>query len=1069
VKARPTDDRAVRDRAAEDFDTTFLLEASAGTGKTTVLVNRILGLLASGRTTVDRLVAITFTEKAAGELKLRVREELEGAVPGARGPERERLVRAAADLERAPISTIHAFCSALLKERPFEAGLDPGFAVSADVAGDRTFEETWDRWLDEHLSDGDPVLVRALHLGLKLDQLHTAALRMVAERDLLGRSVPAPPFNPTGLVSEMLATAGRLGRMRSACLDADDGAFKAILALEADAARCARLSGPELESALLGIRVTAHLGSQTKWNPKSACVDVKAELKAMKVRLAGFEAELLAEVAWSLRDRLRTFIAAHGRAKDDKARVDFQDLLLRARDTLAQSLPVRRYFQDRFDHILVDEFQDTDPLQAEIAFLLAEDPTAPPATDWRDVRLRPGKLFVVGDPKQSIYRFRRADLGMYQAVKALIVDGGGEVLELTRNFRTVPSVVAFVNEQFGEIFREPEDPSPLALVPSRDEPEGGGARTVLLPIPRERLPIENTVGALRPVLAKLVAALVQEAVGGRGGSPWTVVDRRTGMPRPARPGDIALLLRKMTPALVGPFEDELRRRGLRYRLVGGKEYYARDEVRALGAVLRAIDNPADRYALVMALRSPFFALSDDELFGFVATGGTLHFLAPVPEAARGADLFRAVFERLTRLHRLRRVAPPSEVIESLFSSTRSLPGFLLRPSGEQRLANLWKILNVARSYEAAGPATLRGLVRFLEGEAQSGREEGDSPVGEEAGAALQILTVHKAKGLEYPIVVVADLLSDRFPGADAILDHAAGEGWLKIGSFKPAGWAEREEWETRQREAEERRLLYVALTRARDHLVLPCFTGERRPGWLDDVLAGVVVPGVEPPLSQRTPTLGGAATVTWWATHELSLDVAAAPGSSLLGTVGGADGDTGFAAQAEDAWVARRAADRARARAAPRTTFSLGQAARSDPDASPSELAAELARTLVLAPLEAVRPAALTHAASRGVADAEAAGLADTVARMLGLPHVAAARRADRVLRAIPWKLGAETGIIDVAYSAGGQWTIIQFDAGDDPAAAGVEARRAKQAFDALAGASAHAYVCGPGGVERNA
>jgi ATP-dependent helicase/nuclease subunit A len=1061
-QARHADDRAARDRAARDFDTTFLLEASAGTGKTTVLVNRILGLLASGRTTIDRLVAITFTEKAAGELKLRVREELERAVSKAAAPERDRMVRAAAELERAPISTIHAFASALLKERPFEAGLDPGFAVSADVAGDRTFEETWDRWLDERLSAGDPVLVRALHLGLKLEQLHTAARRMVAERDLLNRAIPAPPLDAASLVEEIVSTARRLAQVKPACVDSGDGALKAIVALEANAARCARLEGAELERFLLDMKVTAHLGSQNNWKPKTVCAEVKSSLKAVKVHLEAFEGELLAHVAWSLRDRLRTFVDAYGRAKDEKARVDFPDLLLRARDVLARSLPVRRYFQERFDHILVDEFQDTDPLQAEIAFFLAEEPSARPAASWRDVRLRRGKLFVVGDPKQSIYRFRRADLGVYEAVKAHIVNGGGEVLALSRNFRTVPSVIAFVNERFDEIFRDPDDPEPLALVPSRNEPDGGGARTVLLAIPRDRLPIDGSMFALRPVAARLVAALVQRALGEGGSPPWTVVDRRTGETRAAQPGDVAILMRKMTPEVVSPFEDELRRRGLRYRLVGGKEYYARDEVRALGAVLRAIDNPADRYSLVMALRSPFFALSDDDLFGYVATGGTLHFLAPIPEAARGASVFRGVFETLTRLHRLRRVAPPSEVIEDLFARTRSLPGFLLRPGGEQRLANLWKVLDVARSYEAAGPATLRGLVRFLEGEAQSGREEGDSPVGEAAHAAVQILTIHKAKGLEYPIVVVADLLSDRVPGTDVIVDHAAGEGWLRVGSFKPAGWAERDEWEARQREAEEKRLLYVALTRARDHLVLPCFSGERRSGWLDRALAGVVVPGVDPPWGQRGPTVRGGATVTWWDSSALTLDVPPAAGSSLDESVEGTEDDARAGAEEEDAWMARRASDASRAKALPRTALPLEQTAPPDADTPVAQLAASLARTLVLAPKEDVRPAALRYATALGLGEGDAAALAKAVDGMLAQPFIAAARRSDRLLCAIPWKLGSETGVIDVAFLVDGRWTLVQFEGGSRDGEDEIDRRlaAARRAFETLTGAAATAVVC---------
>src|SRR5262249_35332316 len=300
-------------------------------------------------------------------------------------------------------------------------------------------------------------------------------------------------------------------------------------------------------------------------------------------------------------------------------------------------------------------------------------------------------------------------------------------------------------------------------------------------------------------------------------------DRAEDPVRPAGPGDVGLLVRKMTPEFIGPFEEELSRRGILYRLVGGKEYYAREEVQALTAVLRAIDNPADRLAVFAALRSPFFALSDDDVFQFVASGGTLNPLAPIGEGVRNADLVGPIFEILQALHRKRRMAQPSEVIQALFEKTRALPAFRLHSTGDQRVANLWKILDVARAYEAAGPATLRAVVRFLESEAQAAREEGDSPVGEQAGAQVEALTVHKAKGLEYPIVIVADLLTDRLPASEVVVRHASGEAWLKIGKFDPEGWEEAKQEEQRQQEAEERRLLYVALTRARDHLVIPCF------------------------------------------------------------------------------------------------------------------------------------------------------------------------------------------------------------------------------------------------------
>ena len=220
----------------------------------------------------------------------------------------------------------------------------------------------------------------------------------------------------------------------------------------------------------------------------------------------------------------------------------------------------------------------------------------------------------------------------------------------------------------------------------------------------------------------------------------------------------------MTPDFVAPFEDGLRARQVSYRVVGGKEDFARDEVQALAAVLRAIDNPADRLSLVQALRSPFFAVSDADLLHFVSTKGILNINAPQGDDVAKREVFDPIFSLLARLHRLRRIESPSVIVEELFARSRALTAFLMKPSGAQMVANLWKVLETARAYEAAAPATLRAFVRFLQDEEGSSRAEGDSPVGEPIGASVEIVTVHKAKGLEYPIVIIADLFTSKLPG-----------------------------------------------------------------------------------------------------------------------------------------------------------------------------------------------------------------------------------------------------------------------------------------------------------------
>ncbi len=1107
---RPPADQAVRDRVVRDFDTTFLLEAGAGTGKTTVLVSRVLALVRAGRATLDRIVAITFTEKAAGELKLRLREGIEEALEHAKDEgERERLRTAATDLERAPVSTIHAFAQALLKERPFEAGLDPGFQVAAEIAGERVLDDAWDAWFDARMAEADEALLRALTLGLKIEDLRKAAVAMAAQRDVLGQPVARPPFDAESLRDRLREAVATLEPLKSRCTSTEDDAYQQIERLAAFRERAERADGLALERLSRELFVNAHKGQQGNWNPREACKDAKAELKALKEAQERYERDSNADLAWALRDRLRGFLDGYEALKRERALVDFADLLLKARDVLTHEVAVRRYFQRRFDFVLVDEFQDTDPLQAQIAFLLAEDPKAEPAAKgWRDVRLAPGKLFVVGDPKQSIYRFRRADIAIYEEVKRCIEANGGEVLPLTANFRTVPSVLAFVNERFDHVFKEPEDPQPRPLDATRPEVATKGARTIALPLPKERLPEpkDRKVDTILPVLASTIAGFIAQITRER---PWSIRDRASDSVRPARPGDVGLLVRKMTPKFIGPFEEALEARQIPYRLVGGKEYYAREEVQALTAVLRAIDNPADRLSVFAALRSPFFGLSDDDVFQFASSGGILNPLAPIKDGVKNAGLVGRAFAILQSLHRRRRMEPPSDVIAALFEKTRALPAFRLRSAGDQSVANLWKVLDVARAYEAAGPATLRAVVAFLQQEAEGGREEGDSPVGEQAGAQVEVLTVHKAKGLEYPIVIVADLLSDQPPAPQLIVRHATQEGWLKIGSFEPQGWDAAKADEKRQQEAEERRLLYVALTRARDHLVIPCFPDQRRQAWLDDAIAGFAIDNREPPYGAKATTVrpdgtSGNAEVTWFDTRELDFGGEATPRTRATAVLEGTDADERVALAQEQTWEAARKARRQAARQVSQravaasefkfeqedeieerptqteitseTDAELAPDGHQPPTAAPTARSAQFGRlvhALLAQPTKADEdPMTVARALAPqfGLKEEDATAAADLASRARTLPEIAAAESADLVYRELPFAVPLSgvlaTGQIDLAYRRGGKWTVIDFKTADlpDPAAArkahGAQLEVYRQALAAITGAPVRAALC---------
>jgi ATP-dependent exoDNAse (exonuclease V) beta subunit len=464
---------------------------------------------------------------------------------------------------------------------------------------------------------------------------------------------------------------------------------------------------------------------------------------------------------------------------------------------------------------------------------------------------------------------------------------------------------------------------------------------------------------------------------------------------------------------------------------------------------------------VQALRSPFFAVSDADLFRFVSTQGVLNINAPQGDGVAKRDLFDPIFKLLTRLHRLRRIESPSVIIEELFARTRALSAFLTKFSGAQMVANLWKVLETARAYEAAAPATLRDFVRFLQDEEASSHAEGDSPVGEPIGASVEIVTVHKAKGLEYPIVIVADLFTDRLPAGDCIIDHAARQGWLKIGKFLPDGWDERSKAEALQQDAEGRRLLYVALTRARDHLVIPCLPGEPVKSWLGPVANTLVRQAEELPFGKRQKN------VTWFDSPRLVFGVLGPTTPSVSTAVDGSSSDAARALAAEEAWLSARRAARKRARvpvepvvtpssvSAPtegeqsnltgaqrlygseaegqlaELSEAIGAVAAADEESAVfGRYVHEILSMVDLSGVDA-EPVARTLARRYGLPDASISEALEMVERVLHLPLMAEARIATRVFREVVLAGnatgGRAQGKADLLFERRGEWLVIDF------------------------------------------
>jgi ATP-dependent helicase/nuclease subunit A len=859
-------DLAARERIRSDLETTLIVEAAAGTGKTTELVARIISLVRSG-VGLDRILSVTFTDKAAGEMKLRLRSELEKARAGAAAVEHDRFTLALSRLEVAQIGTIHSLCADLLRERPVEARVDPLFEVAAGETADRLFDQAFDAWFQQAVADPPEGVRRLLRRKSRFrDAPGQREVLREAGRGLADhRDFAAPwrrePFDRAGAVAALVDRIGELAEISARAQRPQDWCAKSLAELarwhaelvRREALRGRDDDGVEAElSALCKHKLWAWKGNGKFFAPGLERASVVALRDAVKVELEQFTERAEADLAACLHDELRPLIDAYEALKTRAGCLDFLDLLLRARDLVRDDRQVREELQARFSRLLVDEFQDTDPLQAEILLLLAADD--PAERDWTRAHPVPGKLFVVGDPKQSIYRFRRADIALYEDVKARLLSRGAQLLHLTVSFRSVPSIQAAVNAAFAPRMISAGDgaqASYVALDPARPEP-AGRPTVVALPAPK----IYGDRGVAKWIIEKsypdAVGAFVDFLVRKSG---WTVTERdKPDAPAPLEARHICLLFKRMQS-----FGDDLTRgyvraleaRRIAHVLVGGRSYHEREEILAVRNAATAIEWPGDELAVFATLRGPFFALGDDALLLFHERQGKLQpTRAFDPAALLPAELeVAAALAILRELHLRRNRRPIADTLSRLLDQTRAHAGIAIWPTGEQALANVLQVLELARRFEAAGASSFRGFVDRLAADAERG-ESGEAPVVEEGTEGVRIMSVHKAKGLEFPVVILCDPtapLSFRNPSRH--VDPARKLWAMPLAGCVPAELLEHREAVLQRDREEAVRVAYVAATRARDLLVVPQTGDGELEGWLD-VLNPALLPR---PLDRRSP------------------------------------------------------------------------------------------------------------------------------------------------------------------------------------------------------------------------
>jgi len=835
------------------FDSNICISAGAGSGKTATLVelnSRFLsGDTALSRLTIDQILAITFTEKAAHEMKERIRAMIDSHLRHESDTLQVSLwTEARRALLAAHISTFHSFCMRILREHPLEASIDPLFEVAEEKVADLMLREQAQHILTEKLRStqedfqsliGDygfsslsesliSILRKIRSFGDEPSRLPALLEKqrlemgecLIRAKERLGQALrdffSIVDNEKTKSRAQFWLEAARLSESRSAIFSEldriDENSDPKDLVSLASVARILKKSVP---------RAVSHIKPEL-----DSLIDSKEG--SIPLLLRSFYSlpreRLLAELVMELDD-------AYSDKKRSRSLVDFDDLLFLTCRLLRENKAVRRKYKKAFRVILVDEFQDTNELQREIVYLIAEkegcEQDRPAGAPPEKIELEESKLFIVGDVKQSIYFFRGADVEVFSKVLDDVQRKGGEVINFQENFRTLDSILNVLNPFFAELMKKEEDDFfvPFSagdhLLARRKAPEPGSRVEMIVSGDEGKASAKRRREA--DAIARRILSLVTDG-------PELIVeglgDEGHSTRRPCW-GDFAILFRSLTA--VKAYEERLKHWAIPYSVVKGKGFFRCQEILDIHHVLKFVTGLERDFSLAGILRSPLAGCADETLFAIAAMGSLCgaffdKALSDLPDLEMEKVL--SCRKRLQRLEALKERLSTGELVEEILSLFDARAVYLSTFQGPQKVANLEKLARMARGFDRRGGLTIEDFISQIERDIKVESREAEAHLSEDERNAVQLMSIHQAKGLEFPIVIVPDL--GRTTKAETRDIHYSPRRGIagrvrRPDSLEPENHYLRaqitREWDERER-AESLRLLYVAFTRARDYLIL---------------------------------------------------------------------------------------------------------------------------------------------------------------------------------------------------------------------------------------------------------
>lgn len=836
-------DKNAREKIRNQLDWNFFVEAGAGSGKTYCLVERMVNLIKKGKANMENIAAVTFTRKAAAELKERFQIKLENSLSediSMSADEKKNILNALFNLEQIYIGTIHSFCSKILRERPVEAGVDPEFEEIEEEKDYFFAEQAWSDFIDYSNENGDKTLKLMEEYGIEINDLKDTYHSFIQYSDveIETADIAKPDFSEAKRAISLFLSLFKDILPQKAPAKGWDG-LQSILRKS-----ITYINSGYLNSNRLFVRILNEMNKtfeivQNRWPDGNG--------KECREKMLQFQNDILKPVLKSWQEYMHKPLAEfikkgadfYSNWRNSRSILNFEDLLTVTSDLLRENSEVRKYFKRKFTHILVDEFQDTDPIQAEIIFFLTGKNIT--ETDWKNIILESGALFLVGDPKQSIYRFRRADIDIYNIIKKMFSGERCEVLPLFSNFRSLPFMQDLVESVFKNIMPDKEDPYQAKYFPlnttrkAEDAYDFGVFENNTCKVYRG-----NASEITQTDAAKVAAWIYSSVNAGEVKLQRTQDELRTGLTQKPEYSDFLILTKKRQS--LGIYARALEKNGIPYDISGGLVFNESLEIGEILKLFKAIDDEKDPIALVTVLRGLFFGISDELLYNFKKTGGKFSYYSLVPD---GFIMFTEAFKRLKEYKEIINKNKPAVAAEIIIEKSGIIPLALSEEEGLTKAGNIYKAIELLKNFEAEKIETFYDLTKNMEEMLKNKEIESMSLLVSKKNV-VRLMNLHKAKGLEAPVVILTDPMGEtryfepqyhisrtrdkKAKGYFSIVRPTSNYSSEILGI--PPDWSSKLEEEKKYGEAERRRLDYVAVTRAKNILAVSTYReGEKAKAW----------------------------------------------------------------------------------------------------------------------------------------------------------------------------------------------------------------------------------------------